>query len=344
MSLDIRLMAAIILLLALTGCESSLMRQVAYHEKTRDYGAAVSVLESAIAADPSNPEALYLLGRVHFNEQEYEKGLPQLDKAVALSSRYESEISYLKATHLNEAVKLGNSALQEEDWTLAAEQFAFATEISPDDVRMWLALGSAFLADDKLTEAENAFASALQRDPESAEALLNSAEIKLREKDYEAAILPAERVLALYPEEHGDLANVKLFYARLALNDIEGANRAYGALTFSQVLERHNHAVANYNAQIFDEAESTLARLKGLPEDKRRAGEYSMLLGEILLQEQRWDEAAALYKQVVISYPRDQDARMNLIMAYDLIGFEAEAKAERKLLQSWREKGTRDDS
>jgi len=318
------------------GCESSLVRQVSYYEKTRNVTGARKVLEGAVADEPANPEALFLLGKLNFEHQEYRLGTERMSRSRKASTRYETEIKYLVSVHLSTTVKAGNEAYKSEDWSEAAQQFTYATIIDSLDPQLWLALGAATFQEGKFEASKAAYKNALQLNTESVSALLNLSEIALREERFADAEQLALSAIGGEGAIVSDMGNEKLFYARFFQNELEGANEAFNAVPSGKasLLLGHNHAVANVNANLLDEAAKGLKRLSASVDDKLTDGLYSRLLGEVYYKQRRYDEMAKLFETVVKQWPNDLDARRNLIIAYDLIGFKAEAATVRNELRA----------
>lgn len=321
-----------ILVLLLSGCGSTLSSRVAYLEDTRNMTAAEELLVSTTTAEPGNHEAQFLLGRILFENKDYARGVAAFEASIRASTRYEEEIQLITARHLNEAVQAGNAAMELSDWGEAATQFAFATEIDSDRHEFWDAYGTVLALNGQRTDAESAFHRSLSLDPNSPVALNNLAELALRRNDFDRCIEFAERLLAT--GIRSDAANLKIFYAALGKGNLDRADTAFRAIALKDRMLYHNQIVANFNANALERAATSLEQLAGTPIDYESSGIYSIVLSEVYYRQREYDDMARVLRPIVDQFSADLNARRSLIMAYDLIGFEAEARQQREALYS----------
>src|SRR4051812_29901965 len=176
-----------------------------------DFATARAIAGAALAREPADGEALYLLGCVSLFQNRFEEALGPLREAVRLTQRR-------GVRH-----RLGYCYLALGD--IAAAELVLGDEVRafPDLVPAQNALGVALARQGKYDQALAAFQAALSRDPQSAEANNNMANA-LSELGRDEEALP---------------------YLRKAVQiDPQQADAQYNLGTLLQSLGRHEEAIA----------------------------------------------------------------------------------------------------
>ena len=143
----------------------------------------------------------------------------------------------------------------------------------------------------------------LEREPENQVALRGLLKIRLKQGDLEGATAPLEQLVQLHPEQT-EYA-VLLAQVKQRLGDDQGAVDAYyTALAKQPDIEVLQAMVDLLLSQ--DRAPEAIALLQTLNEqaDKTDAS-VQMLLGVVLATQKRYDEAIALYDQILDAHPDD---------------------------------------
>jgi tetratricopeptide (TPR) repeat protein len=154
----------------------------------------------AVAAKPVfKPDAKaqrhYSFGRTMFQRGNRDKAMEQLEQAAAADPKYAAPRIFLG--HLLLAKKDPKSVQQ------AAEQFAAAAALAPDDVTAWTGSGEALLELGKIDEARAAFEKAVALDPTYTPAISNLALVLAKQGQTADAEAKFKAALELNPLDAG---------------------------------------------------------------------------------------------------------------------------------------------
>jgi tetratricopeptide (TPR) repeat protein len=154
----------------------------------------------AVAAKPvykPDSKALrhYSFGRTMFQRGNRDKAMEQLEQAAAADPKYAAPRIFLG--HLLLAKKDPKSVQQ------AAEQFAAAAALAPDDVTAWTGSGEALLELGKVEEARAAFEKAVALDPTYTPAISNLALVLAKQGQAAEAESKFKAALELNPLDAG---------------------------------------------------------------------------------------------------------------------------------------------
>lgn len=209
----------------------------------KDAAKAVTVLEKAVAAEPSNAAAHILLGQAYLRverkadaEQQFSAGFT-LDPAAALTADATAEEHFL-AGNVHAALGQFDQALSAYETTLkldpakagaltnigvvyyqtgklddAIGQFKRALELDAQDAETHYLLGAAYVQQEKLAEAEAEFNTALGLKPELAPAHIGLGNIYLLGQQYDQAIASLEKALAIQADSPEALFAIGQAYA-----------------------------------------------------------------------------------------------------------------------------------
>jgi tetratricopeptide (TPR) repeat protein len=236
------------------GCDSALMREVAYHERIGNLEEARTAAERVTLADPANSEAHYLLGRTLLAQGDYSKAHTAFDHANARTPRYADQITYLLESAYRSVMAEGATAYGTARFADAAGHFSAATRIDTVSLDAYRALGHASIQAGVRPMAIAAYRTASRLAPDDVEIWNNLAELTTLEADYEAALGYSRRVLELDPtfkpalrrlahveEKMGLYAEAEAHYRQL----VDGGHTQADARNFAFLL---------YNRQNFAEA------------------------------------------------------------------------------------------
>lgn len=224
--------------------------------------------------------------------------------------------------------------------TKAAEAFAAALKLQPNDLPARVGLGRALQAEGRFEEAERALGSALEAQPGNVLARFHLGQIAAERGDLPAAIAHLEAALATQPEAEpvqrvlaglygraGDRARAAEMSRRggqaaiayddplmLAVQELAGSGRALA-----------DRGVAAFAEGRLADAEAAFRQaLATLPEDS----DAHLNLGSALFELKRVDEAEAEYRRAVALDPANARARLNLGTLLAAGGRREEAIAE----------------
>lgn len=182
-----------------------------------DFRTAETIAREALAAEPQDGEALYLLGSILLFENRFQQALKPLQDALRL------------APGRGVGHRLGYCYLALGDPVAAEEVLRREVRAYPDLIHAYNALGVALIRQQKREDALTVFQEAVRRDPGSAEANNNVANV-LAELGREAEALPY------------------LQNAVTANPDLADAQHNLGTLL--QGLKRHEEAIDRFRAAL----------------------------------------------------------------------------------------------
>lgn len=175
------------------------------------------------------------------------------------------------------------------------------------------------------------FAAVLEREPDNQTALIGLIEAKIGLKDLAGAVEPLERLAALNPNE--PQYAIALAQTKQQLNDLEGAAQVYRNLLTQRPgdMQALEGLVALLISQERTEAaagllQDTLAtadQANELAPNSVDKLSVNLLLGRVYVEQKRYDEAIALYDELIASAekasPTQPDFRPTLAKALVLV-------------------------
>ena len=171
----------------------------------QDYPAAIEAESKAIALHPDMPEALWVLGAIALDQKDYAT-------AADILARY----TELNPTYALGYVSLGDAYAGLGRWEDAAKAYQEALDISPD-ATAYISLGLALHRLGRLDQAADAFESALKLDPTIAAARQALGDIAFQQGQWEEAASEYNKALSLdeNAEAHANLAQIDVNLGRL---------------------------------------------------------------------------------------------------------------------------------
>ena len=149
---------------------------VNYH-RAGQLNEARELYRQVLAHDPSNADALNLLGVLYGEKERFHDAIQCLGKAVTLRPN--------EAQFRN---NLGNTYLLAREPTFAVEQLKEATRLNPRYMEAWFNLGKSYEALDQIAEAKVAIDRALRLDPTNRRARLGRAQLDVRSGKSQSAV------------------------------------------------------------------------------------------------------------------------------------------------------------
>ncbi len=299
------------------GCDSALMREVAYHERVGNLAEARTAAERAVLADPANSEAHFLLGRAHLAQGAFPEAHAAFDRANARTARYADQITFLLESAYRTAMAEGATAYGSGRFADAAGRFSAATRIDTVALDAYRALGHASVQAGDRSSAITSYRTATRLAPTDFEIWNNLAELTTLGEDYDAALALSRQVLQLDPAFRPGLRRLAHVEEKLGLFDeaeahyrqlVDGGHTQADARNFAFLLyNRQNYAEALPHLQILaDHGQPDWDVLKVLCESYLAVEDFTRAIDVgILLYERR---------------PDDRDVVSNLILAYEKVG------------------------
>lgn len=194
---------------------------------------AESIYRQILDIDPSNPDALHLLG-VILTDTDNEKAENYIKKAIENSPSINYYISlaklYTVQNNLTEAINcyqtvikhkpdyfevyniIGNMLSELDNVEEAVEYYNKAIEINPDYVEAYYNFGNLLLNNDLIEEAKSLYNLALTKNSDYVDAYYNMGAAFHYQQNFEEAIKCYEKALAIKPDHIEVLYNLAIAY------------------------------------------------------------------------------------------------------------------------------------
>jgi len=299
------------------GCDSALMREVAYHERVGNLEEARTAAERAAQSDPANSEAHFLLGRTWLAQGAYPEAHAAFERANTRTARYADQIAFLLESAYRTAMAEGATAYGMARFADAAAHFAAATRVDTVALDAYRALGHASVQAGDRTSAIAAYRTASPLAPADVELWNNLAELTTLEADYEAALVYSRQVLQLDPAFRPGLR--RLAYVEEKLGHDDEAEAHYRQLVDGghTQADARNFAFLLYNRQNYAEA---LPHLEILADHGQPDWDVLKVLCESYLAVEDFARAIDIGILLHDRRPEDRDVVSNLILAYEKVG------------------------
>jgi len=305
------------ILVSLSACESTQMREFNQHMGMRDYATAQRMLDRNIQLNPNDPEAHYLLGSLHALQQNFTAANTHFDQSLKISSLYREHIHYLRERNYRLEYNRGLESIQEGRYKDAIRHLTLASEVYPDMADPHSAMGFAYTSLIDVPKAKNAYTQCLQRDAGSYECALNLADLYLQTEDYFNAIQVAERAEQM--TEINWMARRILLFACLSSNQFDKAEVVFDAMRQQQ---SSTATLRDFSFELFNRGELERARpylrqvISIHPED------IDALKSAVIaaLEQNDFEEMITFNKQILELKPDDRGAKIHLMIAYEQIG------------------------
>ncbi len=263
------------------------------HYYGSEYEEAAAACQKALDIDSDFADAYIVLARALVCQEKYEEAIAQLKKVEKL----DADRPYLH-------YYLGIAYRENEDYNEAADELRQAVARKPQDIKVWRALGTAYLAsaishhnnfvsyedsDESYSamadsqQAANAFSRALELEPTLAEVYVRRAKAYYGMCDYDAAVADCNRAIEINPRLAGAYTKRGDAYDELG---------------------EYDKALADYNHSLSLEPSAQAYRLRGV------------LFG----RDKQYDKAIADCTRALELDPEDWMAWNNRALAYNYSG------------------------
>jgi tetratricopeptide (TPR) repeat protein len=202
------LLAAIIF----CSCQSKELTTAKIHIQQNDWSKAVVRLEKAVAENPQNAEAQFLLGRGYALQGRFAEMNRAFEASLKASPQFAAEIKSWQAQYFSEQFNHGVKAAGEKEWAAAREAFAAALLIDPAQPEAYRYLAYVH---DKLGEPEKAlqlYRTLIEIKPDDWEAYVAMAGIHNQRREYDESVAVLEQALAKDPQQPRILAELAFIY------------------------------------------------------------------------------------------------------------------------------------
>ncbi|GFE71043.1 lipopolysaccharide assembly protein LapB [Chroococcus sp. FPU101] len=181
----------------------------------------------------------------------------------------------------------------------------------------------------KLESEAQGYQMVLQREPENQNALRGLFEARLKQGNLIDAIAPLAQLAELNPEQTD--YSILLAQAQQQTQDYEGAGTTYQKLLAShpdEMLALKGFVdlllLQNKSAEAIDLVEKSVEQSKQ-GQIQTDLNSLQLLLGEIYVEQQQWDQAIALYDQAIQNDPKDFRPVLAKALVFQEQGQKAEA-------------------
>ncbi len=169
------------------------------------YTIAVAILSSCDHVSSASGDALAEEAFQHLDNDQYEKAIPLLEKALAKSSAsYSDELLY---------TCIGNAQNELGQLDQAIKSHEKALSINPDFHEAWVNLGIVYRLTNEYEKAEECYKRALKLEPEYAELHASLGALYIFQEKYEESIEHLEKAINLDSQLAVAWANLSLVYA-----------------------------------------------------------------------------------------------------------------------------------
>jgi len=314
-------MAARLLLLGLLllffACESTLKREFTIAMSGEDLQLAKEHVGNALATDPSNPEALYLMGKIHLKERNYPQAKSYFERSLNAAPTFEEEIAHhLEASYRRE-FNAGNSAWERGNFETAIRHLDAAIQIFPERWEPYPVKGESHKHLGQYPQARQAFQQCVSVPRLQRFCSTNLAISYFRDGQFQEAKRTARQYLSLFPEDRNLLKIA-------AYASLETGNVADGEAFFSRYIKAGAtyDAVLQFATELNNKGEIYVAErfftlcLKTNPNDKT----VLTALSSIYLETGNFDLMVQANERLLLLDPDNRDHKEMLLLAYELAG------------------------
>jgi tetratricopeptide (TPR) repeat protein len=309
-------------------CSSTEITSAKLYIQQKNYDKALEVLQKEIQKNPKSDQGYYLMGVVYSEKGDYPNMVESFNQSLAISKTYETDIKNHKyriwLNVINRGVAFFDRAMKSQN----------------ND--------SSMIYYDK---AINDFKAASEIEPDSLESYKNLAFVYIKMDDFESAIAPLEKIIALEKDKDGykylgEIYNVigtnlknqgkneeAKNYFNKAIDVLSEGRRLYPDDTDMLLFLSNAYIGADRIAEATSQFE---AGVKAEPNNKY----YRYNYGVLLLGAENYEEAEEQFKEALKIDPNYNNATYNLGVTYLKWGLaiQKKAEAENKIDESYKEK------
>ncbi len=361
-----------------------------------DYASAADWLAKSVERDPSDAHAFYYLGRAKYNQKQFDEAIRAFTQSLkldpknaqtednlglayqALGKTEDALAAYRAAVALEASdtprtsgpyLDLGALLVEDSRPGDALPSLLQAIAIAPQDPLAHRALGKAYLALNRLEEAQAEFEKAVDLAPRNAPLHFLLAEVYRKRGFADRARLESERYAALTGEHSAPETPLAEARALLGLGKLSDADRLLRQFLKTRPASAEAHFLLGYVLFKEQDATSSLAeytegakyRTPTAADLEAVAGDYVLLkdypdadkwfskavewnprdslgwyyLGRTKYNENRFDEAVAAFERCLKLDPKNVKAEDNLGLSYEGLNRTGDAIAAYKIALAW---------
>lgn len=258
--------------------------------------------KQAIATNPDDYQAYYHLGKIFAQQQKWHKAIAAYEKVIDLRTDF-SEVYH----------DYGDALINLKSWKKAIIAYNNAIDLDPNLSWSHHNLGVAFFNVGKILKAIVAYSQALGLDPNNSQFHYSLGQALKYQKLWSKAAISYQQAIDLgwnkwqIYHEYGDIL-LNLGCYNDAITNYQKAIQLNKGSDWSH----HNLGVALFNLELFTEAKSFFHQTIAINDTIASSYYY---LGCIHIQEEKWDDAIASFRQAEILEWQSPDLKEKLAWA-----------------------------
>jgi len=223
-------------MLALFGCQPKEITSAKIYIQRDDWQQAQTYLEAAVAQNPGNAEAHFLLGRAYAHHGRFRDMNKEFEQSLQLSDKFQHEINAERERYWISKFNAGITALDLGRTDMAEAALKSAIAIDPIRYEAYKKLGVTYLTKNEPRKAILLYEKLLESLPENLDLLSSAANLYYSQNQFAKVIPILLRILAMDPSHRDALANLALSYD--ALDETEKAEKAYIAAIQANTIDK----------------------------------------------------------------------------------------------------------
>ncbi len=304
-------------LLLFISCESTLEREFNHAMSGNDMRAATEHVERALADNPADPEANYLMGRILTENRNYPKAMEYFNLALATAPTYQKQIDHILETRYRNEFNSATASWEHGQYEATISYLDAAIQIYPDRWEKYPLKGEAHKNLGQYEYAQQAFTRCVSIEHMQRFCGTNLALSYFKNDQFEQAKRIAERYLEHYPQDR-NLLKVAA-YAYLETDDVENADSYFSKYVdsgFTYDALRQFATELNNMGEIYAAERFYTLCLRVNPSDP----EVLATLSSIYLETGNYDLMVQANERLLSLEPDNTIHKERLMLAYELAG------------------------
>ncbi len=196
----------------LLGCQPKEISSAKIHIQNRDWQKAIELLEQAVVAHPTNPEAHFLLGKAYGDKSRFKDMKKQFGESLKISTKFQQEIFDEIEKHWINHYSKGIKAQNGRDFKLAEKLLKTAILIDWTKKEAYHKLAANYVETNQPKKALLIYENLLKESPNDLNMLMAAGNLFYKQKRYEDVVRVLKQVLEIEPDHRDALANLALSY------------------------------------------------------------------------------------------------------------------------------------
>jgi len=196
-----RVLGGMLIIIFGSGCRTSELASARVHIRQDNWDNAVAALEKAVAANPQNAEAQFLLGRGYGVQGRFVNMNRAFAASLAASSQFELEIKTWRQKYFAGYFNAGVKAARENNFAAARDAFATAAVIDPQQAEVKRHLAYVYARAGEFEKAFTLYQEVLANNPDDWEASLAVADLYNQRHEYGKSATVLEQALRKNSEQ-----------------------------------------------------------------------------------------------------------------------------------------------